>query len=243
MTAPQRTDLQTDGIGLAVVGCGAIGRIRAVLAREYPGVRWLGLCDIDEAAAEAARRRHRRRLHHHRHRRAAGAPGGECGHHRHRRARARRPDAERRSSAAFRLFIEKPLATDPVESARVLAAIDEAGVDAVVGYTQRFRRRFLTVKQRLRDGQIGEVTTVVTRAFMNRMVPDATLRKVSGHHQPHPDGGLGHPQPRHVHVAAGGQGPRSRSTPARPTTSLGADGHQGRHLRRLHHGRRHRVLA
>jgi predicted dehydrogenase len=48
----------------------------------------------------------------------------------------------------------------------------------VIGYTQRFRRRFLTVKQRLRDGQIGEVTTVITRALMNRMVPEATLRKV-----------------------------------------------------------------
>ena len=61
----------------------------------------------------------------------------------------------------------------------MLAAIEAAGVDAVVGYTQRFRRRFLAVKQRLRDEQIGEVTSVVTRAFMNRMVPDATLRKVA----------------------------------------------------------------
>ena len=78
------------------------------------------------------------------------------------------------------MFIEKPLATDPADSARVLAAIEDAGVDAVVGYTQRFRRRFQTVKQRLRDGQIGDVTTVITRAFMNRMVPEATLRKVDG---------------------------------------------------------------
>jgi predicted dehydrogenase len=46
-----------------------------------------------------------------------------------------------------------------------------------MGYTQRFRRRFLTVKQRLRDGQIGDVTSVVTRAFMNRMVAEATLSK------------------------------------------------------------------
>ena len=38
-----------DRIGLAVVGCGAIGRIRAVLARDYPGVGWLGLCDVNEA--------------------------------------------------------------------------------------------------------------------------------------------------------------------------------------------------
>ena len=71
------------------------------------------------------------------------------------------------------------LASDPVESARVLAAIQDARVDAVVGYTQRFRRRFQAVKQRLRDGQIGEVTSVVTRAFMNRMVPEATLRKTT----------------------------------------------------------------
>ena len=40
-----------------------------------------------------------------------------------------------------------------------MAAIDKAKVDAVVGYTQRFRRRFQVVKQRLRDNQIGEVTT------------------------------------------------------------------------------------
>ena len=34
-------------IGLAVVGCGTIGRIRAMLARQYPGVGWVGLCDLD----------------------------------------------------------------------------------------------------------------------------------------------------------------------------------------------------
>src|SRR5690606_15124969 len=47
-TSPQR-----DGIGLAVIGCGTIGRVRARLAREYAGVRWLGLCDVDAEAAEA----------------------------------------------------------------------------------------------------------------------------------------------------------------------------------------------
>ena len=35
-------------IGLALVGCGKIGRIRAEIAADYPGVEWLGLCDIDE---------------------------------------------------------------------------------------------------------------------------------------------------------------------------------------------------
>ena len=35
------------GIGLAIIGCGAVGRIRARLAREHPSVEWLGLCDLD----------------------------------------------------------------------------------------------------------------------------------------------------------------------------------------------------
>jgi myo-inositol 2-dehydrogenase / D-chiro-inositol 1-dehydrogenase len=34
--------------GVAVVGCGTIGRIRATLASEHPGVGWLGVCDLSE---------------------------------------------------------------------------------------------------------------------------------------------------------------------------------------------------
>src|SRR4030081_2785942 len=34
---------QRKQIGLAVVGCGTIGRIRAEFARDYPGIGWLGL--------------------------------------------------------------------------------------------------------------------------------------------------------------------------------------------------------
>ncbi len=69
------------------------------------------------------------------------------------------------------------MATDARQSQTILDAIEAAGVDAVVGYTQRFRRRFLAVKKRLITGQIGDVTSVVTRAFMNRMVPIATVSR------------------------------------------------------------------
>jgi len=40
----------------------------------------------------------------------------------------------------------------------------------VVGYTQRFRRRWLVAKEKVRTGQLGEVTLVTSRAFMNRLV-------------------------------------------------------------------------
>ena len=43
--------MRGEPIGLAIIGCGTIGRIRAVLARETLAVGWLGLCDIDEETA------------------------------------------------------------------------------------------------------------------------------------------------------------------------------------------------
>lgn len=163
-------------IGLAVVGCGTIGRIRAQLARAYPGVGWIGLCDIksdlgkslsDDVDADFFTTDFRELLN--------------------------RPEVTATIIATdenfhfdptmlaiekgHALFIEKPLATDARQSAKILAAIEDAGVDAVVGYTQRFRRRFLAVKERLQTGQIGDVHSVVTRAFMNRMVPIATVSR------------------------------------------------------------------
>jgi myo-inositol 2-dehydrogenase / D-chiro-inositol 1-dehydrogenase len=169
---------RTDGkkIGLAIIGCGTIGRIRAELARAYPGVGWIGLCDVKSDLGKALER-------------DVEADFFTTDY----RELLARPEVTATIIATdenfhfdptmlaiaqgHSLFIEKPLATDARQSAKILAAIEEAGVDAVVGYTQRFRRRFLAVKERLITGQIGDVHTVVTRAFMNRMVPIATVRR------------------------------------------------------------------
>jgi predicted dehydrogenase len=163
-------------IGLAVIGCGTIGRIRAILARDYPAVSWLGLCDLKEdlgkklaedAQADFFTTDYKELL--------------------------KRPEVNAAiistdenfhtgpTLAAIEqghdLLIEKPLATDVKESSAVLKAIQDSGVDAVIGYTNRFRRRFLAIKERLTTGQIGDVTAVVTRALMNKMVPIATVRR------------------------------------------------------------------
>lgn len=163
-------------IGLAIIGCGTIGRIRAIIARDYPGIGWLGLCDINRELGEKLKADSEADFfttdftelldrpevtaviiatdeNHH------GAPTLAA--------------AERKQA----LFIEKPIATDARESLTILRAIEDSGVDAVMGYTQRFRRRFLTIKERLITGQIGDVHSVVTRAFMNRMVPIATVSR------------------------------------------------------------------
>jgi len=163
-------------IGLAVVGCGTIGRIRTMLARHYPGVRWIGVCDLQETLAKKL-----------------AEDSGADFYSADFRELLRRPEVNAAVIATDEnkhvaptlaalerghdLLIEKPLATDVRESMAVSDAIKASGVDAVVGYTNRFRRRFLAVKERLSTGQIGDVTSATTRAFMNRMVPVATLRR------------------------------------------------------------------
>ena len=77
------------------------------------------------------------------------------------------------------LLIEKPLATELADSQKVLTAIQTAGVDAVVGYTQRFRRRWLAAKEKVRTGQLGDVTMVTSRAFMNRLVALDNYKRTS----------------------------------------------------------------
>src|SRR5204863_7211734 len=46
----------------------------------------------------------------------------------------------------------------------------DAKLDAIVGNTQRFRRRWLAAKEKGRTGALGDVTLVTSRAFMNRLV-------------------------------------------------------------------------
>src|SRR3990172_5535990 len=156
-------------IGLAIVGAGRIGLIRGEIAARHPSVDWIGVAETRaERGKEVAAR--------------VGAAFVTTDH----RELLARPEVTAAVIATdehlhvdpilagverrLPLMIEKPLATDLRESARVLRAIQQSGVDAVVGYTQRFRRRFLVAKEKVRTGQLGDVTLVTSRAFMNRLV-------------------------------------------------------------------------
>jgi len=166
--------------GLAVVGCGAIGRIRAELARDYPGIGWLGVCDIDAEVGYKLQQDTNADFFTTDYAELIARPEVDAT-----IIATTENDHTRPILAAVEqghaLFIEKPLATNTRESEQVLNAIERARIDAVIGYTQRFRRRFLAVKERVSTGQIGDVTGVVTRAFMNGAAPIVTLSRAANH--------------------------------------------------------------
>ncbi|MFC1665660.1 Gfo/Idh/MocA family protein [Pseudomonadota bacterium] len=162
-------------LGLAVVGCGVVGRMRATMAKDFPGIGWIGLADVNKDLGQKLKDDIDADYFTTEFRDLIARPEVDAVII----ATSTWAHVEPTLAAAERglsMLIEKPLATDARESARVLAAIEAAGADAVVGYTQRFRRRFLAVKERVDKGQIGTFTAAVTRAFMNRMAPTGEVR-------------------------------------------------------------------
>jgi predicted dehydrogenase len=163
-------------LGVAVVGAGRVGTFRAEVAARHPAVEWLGIAErIPERGENLARR--------------VGAdyvttdfrelldrPEVNCvvvATDEHLHVAPVLAAVER----GLPLLVEKPLATTLEDSARVLRAVEESGVDAVVGYTQRFRRRWLAAKEKCRTGALGDVTLVTARAFLNRLVAVDNYRR------------------------------------------------------------------
>src|SRR5512139_3933180 len=157
------------GVGLAIIGGGRVGLFRGEVAARHPAVEWIGLAEKNpnragevgpRISADFVTQSHVELL-----KRPEVTAAIICTDE-HLHVDPIMTAVER----GIPMLIEKPLATDLKESARVLKAIKDAKLDAVVGYTQRFRRRWLAAKEKVRTGQLGDVTLVTSRAFMNRLV-------------------------------------------------------------------------
>ena len=163
-------------IGLAIIGAGRVGLFRGEVAMRHAQVDWIGVAERIPERAE----------------RIAGKIGADFVTEDY-RVLLDRPEVTAvivstdehlhagpvlaAVERGLPLLIEKPLATTLAESAKVLRAIERAKVDAVVGYTQRFRRRWLAAKEKVRTGALGDVTLVTSRAFMNRLVAIDNYRR------------------------------------------------------------------
>lgn len=170
------TDRTRQGLGVLVVGAGGIGTLRAKILRRHPSVDYLAVCDLDEAKA--------RRL------------AEDCG------ADAWAVSADELlarpeigavvvastenahlepSLAAIAggrpTLVEKPFTVSPEDAAKMLAAADDRQVPLFTGFTQRFRRPFLAVKEHIAQGYVGEVTSVRASIYLTQAVARAVMSR------------------------------------------------------------------
>ena len=165
-------------IGLAIVGAGRVGLFRGEVAARHPMVDFIGVADLKKDRLSLVGKKTR-----------ADLTTTDF------RELLKRPEVNavivstdehlhvdpilEAVKRGHHLLIEKPLATELAASEQVLNKIKRAKVDAVVGYTQRFRRRWLAAKEKVRTGALGDVTLVTSRAFMNRLVALDNYRRTS----------------------------------------------------------------
>lgn len=173
---PSRDYLIRDGVGVCVVGCGTIGTLRAEILRRHPSVSYLAVCDVDAAKAE--------RLAHACRADRWSVDAAEL---------IRQPEvgavivattedahfdpALLSLRAGKHLLVEKPFTIDPGEGSQLIAEASARGLRMYTGFTQRFRGRFLAVKEHAEQGYLGAVTSARASIYLTQAVGNAVMSR------------------------------------------------------------------
>jgi len=166
-------------LGVAVIGAGRIGSLRARLAAGYPAVNFLAIADADAGQA----------------RKLAGEVGAQF-HTGDNAAAISRPEvgavivatsegehvqavmqALERGKA---VLVEKPLALTLAEADRVVAEVDKRSADLRVGYSRRYKDRYLIAKEQVTKGRVGKIVGASARVFNSRSQALAMLKRNPG---------------------------------------------------------------
>ena len=164
------------GVGVAVVGAGSIGTLRAEIAHRHPSVNYLAVCDVVEDKAKKLGDSSQAEL-------WSTDPleivtsdsvdaviiaSTEDAHY---------EPAMAAIQAGKTVLIEKPFTILPEEGHKLLAAADEYGVRVYTGFTQRFRRRYLAIKEHVNQGYIGDVTSAKSTIYLAQSVAHAVISR------------------------------------------------------------------
>lgn len=163
-------------LGVAVIGAGRIGTLRARLAAKHPSVRFIAIADADPQRARAL----------------AEQTGAAC-HGADNDAIIARPEVnavfvstpEGEHAAAVRkalelgkpVLVEKPIALSLDDADDILATLKQTGGLLRVGYSRRFKECFLRAKEQMLHARLGKVVGGLARVYNSRAQAFAILKR------------------------------------------------------------------
>src|SRR5688572_12239717 len=159
MNTSKRHDL-----GIAVVGSGKIGELRAQMAASHPAVNFVACADADPARAREVAEKSGAQFHSANNLDVINHPDVDAvivssSEHAH-----IEPVLE-----ALRLgkpvLCEKPIGLNLADADTVLDAIARYNGNVRYGYSRRFKHRYLTVKEQVAQGKLGQITGGHARAY------------------------------------------------------------------------------
>ena len=154
-------------IGIAVIGSGRIGSLRAGMASRHPSVNFLVLSDKNKTKAEILAQK-------------TGADFvtdnnfDAISNDRVDAVVVATPEHDHVEATlqAIQLgkpvFLEKPLALTIEEGDLIANSAKEAGVEIVIGYSRRHDRRWMMTKQHIKEGRLGEIISIQSRVINTR---------------------------------------------------------------------------
>jgi predicted dehydrogenase len=163
-------------LGVAVVGAGRIGTLRARLAAKHPAVSFLAVSDLDPERA-----------------RALAGQTGAAFHSGNNLEIIEHPEVnavfvstpEGQHAAPVRralelgkpVLVEKPIALSLADADAILETLKQTNGELRVGYSRRFKECFLRAKEQMIHGRLGKVVGATARVYNSRAQAFAILKR------------------------------------------------------------------
>src|SRR5712671_6048857 len=166
-------------LGIAIVGAGRIGSLRARLAAEYPAVNFIAVSDADPARARDLAQKIGAQFHSGDNLAAISRPEVSAvivatseGEH----ALPVMQALERGKA----VLVEKPLALTLAEADRIAAEAEKRKANLHVGYSRRYKDRYLIAKEQVAQGRVGRIVGAAARVYNSRSQAFAMLERNPG---------------------------------------------------------------
>src|SRR5499433_3783227 len=168
--------MKQDNIGIAVVGAGRIGTLRASLAAKHPAVRFLAVSDRDPARARALAEAAGGDVH-------SGSNDEVISHPQVTAVIVSTPEQQHTQPILKALqlgkpvLVEKPIGFSLAEADRILDMLRATKGELRVGYSRRYKECFLRAKEQMRHGRLGRIIGAHARVYNSRAQAFAILKR------------------------------------------------------------------
>jgi len=163
-------------LGIAVVGAGRIGTLRARLAAKHPAVRFVAIADRDPARARALAEQAGADVH-------TGSNDEVIEHPDVTAVIVSTPEQEhvipicKALALGKPVLVEKPLALSLADADKILDTLRSTKGDLRVGYSRRYKDCFLRAKEQMLHGRLGKIVGGTARVYNSRAQAFAILER------------------------------------------------------------------
>jgi predicted dehydrogenase len=168
--------VQRKELGIAVVGSGRIGTLRARLAAKHPSVSFLAVSDRDPARARALAEQAGADFHSGDNIEIISRPEVHA-------VIVSTPEGEHAAAVCKALelgkpvLVEKPIALTLNDADDILATLKQTGGHLRVGYSRRFKECYLRAKEQMVQGRLGRVVGGTARVYNSRAQAFSILKR------------------------------------------------------------------